>query len=158
MSASCCAPDQRYASAVVVSQAEGRVELAVTRQSACTACAEKKRCGGHQETPGAHRVWLATDIPLKTGETVSVAMSEQTVWHAALLMYGLPLAGFVLGLLLGAGLGDGPALLGALLGLAAGFGLAGRLSRRIAKPLQLFQQPPTPISIPIQKSGGMTHD
>ncbi len=152
---SCSSPDQRYASAVVVGKADGKVELAVTRQSACTACAEKNSCGGQQETHSAHRIWLATDIPLKTGETVSVAMSEQTVWHAALLMYGLPLSGFVLGLLLGAYFGDAVAMLGALAGLALGFLLAGRLSRKIAKPLQLFQQAPAPITT---QNGGMTHD
>lgn len=151
----CSAPDQRYASAVVVAKANGKVELAVTRQSACTACAEKKSCGSKQEPRGTHRVWLATDIPLKTGETVSVAMPEQAVWQAALLMYGLPLAGFVLGLVFGALFSEVLAMLGALAGLAAGFLLAGRLSRNVSTPLQLFQQAPVPIST---QNGGMTHD
>ncbi|MDR3410881.1 MAG: SoxR reducing system RseC family protein [Formivibrio sp.] len=144
---SCSTPDRRFANAQVLSRVDGKVELAVTRQNACTACAESHRCGSRQETGRAQHVWLATDIPLKTGETVAVSMPEQAVWQAALLMYGLPLTGFISGLLLSAWLGDVAAILGALVGMAAGFLLAGRLSRHVSTPLQLFQQAPASISI-----------
>ena len=155
-SATCAPSEQRYAQAVVLRRDGDKVELAVTRQNACTACAQSTQCGTKQETGRAQRVWLATDIPLKTGETVAVSLPDQDVWRAALLMYGLPLAGFVLGLLLGALFSDAAAMILALLGLMAGFVQAGRLSRNISSSLQLFQTAPAPFSTP--KNGGMTHD
>lgn len=146
LAVSCSDADKRYANAVVLARVGHKVELAVTRQNACTACSQKQGCGSKQDTGRTQRIWMETDIPLKTGETVSVAMPDQEVWHAAVLMYGLPLAGFVLGLLLGAMLGEVSAMLGALAGLIAGFGLAGHLSRNLSASLQLFQQAPEPIT------------
>lgn len=152
-----CAPAEKlYAQAVVLRREGDKVELAVTRQNTCTACAQSKKCGAKQETGRAQRVWLATDIPLKTGETVAVSMPDQEVWRAAILMYGLPLAGFVLGLLMGAMFNDVTAMVMALSGLIGGFVQAGRLSRNVSSSLQLFQQAPAPFSTP--KNGEMTHD
>lgn len=145
---SCLDEDRRYANAVVLARVGQKVELAVTRQNVCSACSQSKGCGSRQDTGRMQRIWLDTDIPLKTGETVAVAMPDQDVWHAAVLMYGLPLAGFVAGLLLGAMRSEVAAMLGALAGLIAGFGLAGHLSRRVPASLQLFQQAPVPISTP----------
>ncbi len=142
----CSDTDKRYAQAVVLNRVGTRVELAVTRQNSCSSCSQSHGCGTKQDTGRAQRVWLDTDIPLKTGETVSVAMPDQDVWHAALLMYGLPLLGFVLGLLVGAAWSEHAAMLGALAGLVGGFLLAGKFSRKVAASLQLFQQAPAPIS------------
>ena len=143
----CSDADRRYAQAVVLTRNGKRVELAVSRQSACTACSHNHGCGSKQDAGRAQRIWLETDIPLKTGETVAVAMPDQAVWHAALLMYGLPLAGFVVGLLLGALQDEPMAMLGAAMGLLGGFVLAGLLARRVSASLELFQQAPVPPSM-----------
>ena len=140
------------APATVLQIAPGRVLLDITRQSACKACAEKAQCGSQQETTRGQKMWLATEALLTAGETVAVTVSETAVWHAASLAYGLPLAGFITGLLGGALLGDIPALLGALAGLACGFiggGVLARKSRpaiRILTGRTAMQKPKLPIA------------
>lgn len=154
-----CSPGERsYAQAVVLKREGNQVELAVTRQNTCSACAQSQQCSSKEESGRTQRVWLTTDIPLKSGETVAVSMPDQEVWQAAVLMYGIPLAGFVIGLMFGALLGEISAMLLAVTGLIAGFVLAGRLARKVPSALQLFQQAPAPLSNPNPNQGGMTHD
>lgn len=126
------------APATVLETAPGRALLNVTRQSACKSCAEKAQCGNPQETLRGQKMWFATEMQLTAGETVTVTMPETAVWHAASLAYGLPLAGFIGGLMSGALLGEIPALLGALAGLAFGFIGAGILASKSHAPLKIL--------------------
>lgn len=133
-----CQEHMVTAPATVLQIAPGRVLLDIARQSACKACAEKAQCGSQQETTRGQKMWLATETPLTAGETVAVTVSETAVWHAASLAYGLPLAGFVTGLLAGALLGDIPALFGALTGLTFGFIGGGVLARKSRPAMKIL--------------------
>lgn len=134
---SCATATEIRASAVVLANAPGRVQLAVTRQSACKACAEKSQCGSRQESTRPQRIWLASSMPLILGQTVAVSMPENALLRAALLMYGLPLTGFMLGLLSGTAFGDIAALLCAVTGLACGFATVRFLAHRLIAPLRV---------------------
>lgn len=110
-------------------------------QSGCARCAAGEGCGAGlfsrllrqrlQEMPLALPDRLEN---LAAGDHVLLGLSEAAVQNAALLAYGLPLAGVLLGAF-GGNLfpGDDPgAALGAVLGLVAGAWLARRLSTRLA--------------------------
>jgi len=125
------------ARAVVLGTRPGLVELAVTRQSACACCTEK--CGSRDAPPRAQKIWMASERVYQAGEEIAIEVPQEQILRSALLVYGLPLSGFVIGLLVGGVQGETVALAGALLGLAGGFGLAAWQSRRFVSPIRLLQ-------------------
>jgi sigma-E factor negative regulatory protein RseC len=127
------------AEATVLRVEAGRVEIAVAPRHACTACAEKAGCASKDAPPRTRTIWLASEMALTPGQKLAVAVPQDQVLRSALWMYGLPLAGFIAGLLAGAVLGEKSALGGALIGLVAGFALASHQSRRWISPLRLLQ-------------------
>ena len=115
----------------VVAQENGQIEVCFDRPEACAHCGG---CGQKQRTllrfPGEAAV----------GSRVDVEMPEGRLASAALLAYGLPLAGLLLGLWLGSLLFPGEALaaLCALL-LMGGGGLALKALDPHLRKKQAFQ-------------------
>lgn len=149
-----CTAHEVAASGTVLAIAPGRVQLAVSRQSACKACAEKSGCSNAQEQTSAQRIWLAHTQPLTLGDSVQVSLPEATLLRAAFLTYGPPLAGFMTGLLAGAIFGELAAMGCAATGLALGFAISAWSSRRWISPLRLH----TVLPPNHQPSGVPRHD
>lgn len=120
----------------------GMVELTVTRQTACGhSCDGCGRCAG--KAPDLV-IRAGSDIPVSLGDKVEV-YSDNRVLGAAALVYGLPVALFLLGYLLPASLPEGLRYLcggvGFLLGLAGavicdrrvkrGAGMSYRITRKL---------------------------
>lgn len=79
-------------------------------------------CGGSCET-AFHGLTVKNTIQAKPGETVEILFKESESMKASLIIYLVPLAGFLLGLLIGylTKVGDITALLIAVVGMAIGF-------------------------------------
>ena len=125
------------ARAVVMDTRPGLVKLAVTRQSACNAC--KEPCGSREASPRAQKIWLKSERSYQPGQELALEVPQDQVLHSALLVYGLPLTGFIAGMLAGIPLGEMAAILAALTGLVLGFAAASRQSRRWISSLKLLQ-------------------
>ena len=108
-----------------------RAMVDVKAEAVCARCAAGRGCGAGilGARRGMRRLDVAVDerLGLAVGDTVSVELAPGNVLAAALVVYGLPLAGAAAGaaLAFGLGLGDAWAALTALCGLGAGV-LAGR--------------------------------
>lgn len=115
--------------------------LQCASQAGCQRCAEGRGCGGGlfsrllrgrlQEIPVNIR-----DLPagesLAINDWVMLGLEPSAVQNAAFLMYGLPLALLMTGIIAGDGLaGDAGALTGAVIGLAGGFMLARTLAGKL---------------------------
>lgn len=117
----------------------GTAWLHCESQAGCQRCAEGRGCGGGvfarllkrrlEEMPVENTLGVAA------GDAVLVGLEPAAVQNAALMMYGLPLAGLLSGAVFGSMLGeagqDAGAMLGAALGFVVGFGLARWLSQRL---------------------------
>lgn len=107
-------------------------------QAGCARCAAGQGCGGGifskllrgrlEELP------VPTDLALAPGDFVLIGLAQSAVQNASLLLYGLPLAGVILGALGGwlLGASDPATFLGLAAGFAAGLLLARRGARRLA--------------------------
>ena len=123
----------------IVSIGQGRATVAVERTAACPRCAAGKGCGagllGGSRHPALLEVRLSPQLCVNEGDEVRLTLEPAHLLRASLLVYGLPLAGMVLALvvawLLARPLSDPAAVAWAVSGLAAGF-FAGRrqLGRR----------------------------
>jgi sigma-E factor negative regulatory protein RseC len=108
-----------------------RAIVAVEAAAVCARCASGRGCGAGVFTArqGVRRleVALAAGSGLAEGDVVNIELAPGNVLRAALLVYGLPLAGAAAGaaLAFAAALGDAGAAAMALAGLAAG-AVAGR--------------------------------
>lgn len=117
----------------IVSIHDGTATVAVARTAACPRCAAGKGCGagllGGSRSPALLDVSLAPDSRYREGDEVRLTLEPSDLLQATLLVYGLPLAGTVLALLVGwsimTPLSDSKAIAFALTGLAAGI-MAGR--------------------------------
>lgn len=111
---------------------EGRAEVAVKRQSACSHdCAQ---CGG-----GCSELMVASEVRVvadnaagaRPGDTVTVESSTSRVLGAAVLVYTVPFLLFFVGYFLGAFLwGEGAGIAAGAAGLALGFVPAVLLDRQ----------------------------
>lgn len=99
------------------------------RQGGCSSCASKGACGsqllGEALTPASssqasNHVLAQDPVGVHVGDTVLIGIEEMGALRAAFLMYGLPLFGLMLGLLLAQPWGD---LWASAAGIT-GFGLA----------------------------------
>lgn len=121
----------------------------------CARCAAGKGCGagvvGGDGHPQRIEAVIAGGIEVREGDEVRVELAPNNVLEAALVVYGLPLAGAVAGAVVAqaAGAGDGWAVLAACFGLAAGVA-AGRLRLRKAACLRRF----TPVVTARLEAGG----
>ena len=125
----------------VLRVADGVAWVHCESQAGCARCAAGQGCGGGifakllrgrlQELPVVLPASRERD-PV-AGEWLLIGLSTSAVQHASLLMYGLPLAGLMLGSIAGSLFlaNDAVALLGAVLGLGTGLLLARRRAGRI---------------------------
>ena len=97
---------------------------------ACARCAAGKGCGagllGGDTTSKRVEAMISSRLELQQGDEVFITLQPKNLLRAALLVYGLPLAGALLGAAAayGFGLNDAAAAVTALAGIAAGFWLA----------------------------------
>lgn len=111
----------------------GNVATVSVANTGCPRCAAGKGCGAGLLTGRAGSTEVELQLPsahhYRAGDEVSLSIASSSLLRAALLAYGLPLAGTVLALTLGwvvmAPLSDLAAAIIALAGLLAGF-IAGR--------------------------------
>ena len=110
----------------------------VPRSLGCARCAAGKGCGagltGADSQPRRIAALLATGLELNEGDEVSIELAPQNVLRAALIVYGLPLGGAVIGAGIAylAGAGDLGAAFAALVGLAVGLAAGRRYLGRAA--------------------------
>lgn len=120
-----------------------RAIVDVRAEAVCARCAAGRGCGAgvFGARRGTRRLEISVDkaLELVAGDTVSIELAPGNVLGAALVVYGLPLAGAATAALLAyaLGLGDAGAALLALGGLCAG-ALAGRRRLRRAGCLARF--------------------
>lgn len=116
----------------------GAVVVAVAADVVCQRCADGKGCGagllGGRKRQAQIVATLASGLDVAVGDEVAISLQPRHVLQAALLVYGLPLAGALLaaGLAYIAGLGDSTAAIAALAGLLAGLATARTRLRRSA--------------------------
>ena len=123
----------------IVSIGQGTATVAVERTAACPRCAAGKGCGAGLLSGSRKPALLEVSVPphasVGEGDEVRLILEPAHLLRASLLVYGLPLAGMVLMLVVGwllvRPLSDPEAIAFAGAGLATGF-LAGRwqLNRR----------------------------
>lgn len=106
-----------------------RAIIEVDAESVCPRCAEGRGCGaGIFASAGRIRrveARIPQDMDVDVGDVVRLVFAPEQMLRAAMIVYGMPLAGGVVGAI-GAyqlGLGDAGAALLALAGLAAGLWL-----------------------------------
>ena len=103
-----------------------RAIVDVEAEFACARCAAGRGCGAGilSGRPGTRRleVTVDRDLELAVGDAVSLSLGHGNVLRAALIVYGLPLAGAAAGAVLAylLALGDGGAAAMAIGGLLAG--------------------------------------
>ena len=107
--------------------------VTVERAVACARCAAGKGCGAGLLSGKSKSAQFVVPVPesmhLRTGDRVSLELSPENLLRASFLVYGLPLFGAVIALMLGwifvGTLSDPTAIVLAIVGLGAGW-LAGR--------------------------------
>lgn len=115
----------------IVSVADGRATVSVDRAFGCARCAAGRGCGAGLLAVQSRLidVRLVAGLALRPGDEVRLALAPSSLLRAALLAYGLPLAGLVTALgiawYLKQSLADRPAVALAAVGLVAGL-LVGR--------------------------------
>jgi sigma-E factor negative regulatory protein RseC len=132
-------------SATVTALSSDIATVAVRRSDVCARCALGKGCGAGLLYTGDGIVEMTLPQPatgtLAVGDEVQIGLEPVNLLRAALLAYGLPMAGTVLALLLAAlwpgTLNDAEAVVVALLGLGAGL-VEGRRRLRRARCLEQF--------------------
>lgn len=92
---------------------------------ACGSCGQRGLCTVAQG-PGKFRLRVENRLHALPGERVVIAVAPASLLSGALVAYGLPLCGFLAGILAGAGFGTVAAVITGLGGLAAGGWLARR--------------------------------
>lgn len=116
----------------VVSDERGiRAVVGIDVAAACPRCAAGKGCGAGLSSAAARERQVEASVrpglDIATGDLVEVTLAPGNLLRAALIVYGLPMAGAVTAAALAYGLrlGDAAAAFAALGGLVAGL-LAGR--------------------------------
>ena len=114
---------------------DGRAELAVQRESACSG--DCHHCGGCGTVGQTLRLTAENPVGAEKGDIVWISSESKPVLRAAALVYALPLALFLAGYLLSMRLGAWAAAIGAggfLLGLVPAFAY----NRRVRKKLPVY--------------------
>jgi sigma-E factor negative regulatory protein RseC len=131
--------------ATVRSVGNGRATLEIEIQAACPRCAEGKGCGaGLFNGPRERNLQLDVpgDLALSAGDRVYLEVSDSGILRAAVLAYGMPLAGVLLSLALArlvlGPLSDATGVCVAAAGLVTGW-ILGRRRLSPARSLEPFQ-------------------
>jgi sigma-E factor negative regulatory protein RseC len=116
--------------AVVVAVEDDGVWVETRRQSSCSACSAKEGCGQglmSRVSPGREhyiRAIVSRELhpPLVIGDTVSIAVPDESILHASVVVYLVPLLMLIAGMFGGNYLmpGDGGSIAGGCLGLLLG--------------------------------------
>ncbi len=122
----------------VIAVRDGQAWVQTIRQGACQSCSARAACGQRAlaSVSGgrANQVLVANTLDAQVGDEVSVAIAEQALLQASLLVYALPLLLMVVGAIAGHQLApalDAYAMAGAAAGLGLGFWLAHRVQARL---------------------------
>ncbi len=128
--------------AIVTSTEAGIAEVEIKRRSSCNACSARAGCGVSllDRVLGRRpqRLLLANKIDVRVGDEVIVGMPEAALLKAALAAYMVPLAGLLLGAMVGdlmsaeSSAGESLPLLTGALGFGAGLFATRLYSRRLA--------------------------
>jgi len=88
--------------AIVVSKRGNQAEVEVIRTSACSKC---RACssGSNKQTL---KVWAENETNAEVGQIVEIEMESRALLSATFILYVIPLAGFLLGVVLGLKLAD----------------------------------------------------
>jgi len=111
--------------------------------TACPRCASGKGCGAGILAAGSRtrqlQVLVDPDLGLAEGDVVDLTLAPRNILRAALIVYGLPMLGAIVGAAIAYAysLGDTGAAFAALMGLATGL-LLGRWRLRQTSCLQQF--------------------
>lgn len=109
---------------------DDKVVIAVDAAVSCERCASGKGCGAglFSSNSGDRHVEAsaATELGVRPGDFVSIAMQPRNVLRAAVIVYGYPLIAAVVAAFgaYGLGFGDIPAAVSALVGLGTGIMIA----------------------------------
>jgi sigma-E factor negative regulatory protein RseC len=96
----------------------------------CARCESGKGCGagllGRQSKDRRVEAIVMENLQVKNGDLVSLVLAPRNILHAAVIVYGYPLAGAVSAatIALGMGLDDGYGAIAALTGLGTGIAVA----------------------------------
>ncbi len=131
--------------ATIISLNNGLATVSVDRTVACARCAAGKGCGagllGSQREPARIELPAPEGMRLAVGDRVNLELLPTNLLEAALLVYGLPLAGVLVALsagwLIAGALNDAHAIILAIAGLLAGL-VAGRYRINRNRCLQRF--------------------
>jgi len=121
----------------ILSLADSTATVSVDIGTACARCRAGKGCGAALLQDPDRRVNIDVELPadagFRVGDRISLTISPIYLLRAAILAYGVPLAGILAALatasVFGGISGDGQAVLYALGGLAAGLLASRRLLR-----------------------------
>ena len=108
----------------------GLTEVLTERKSACGGCQPSHSCSSCL-TSSKIKARVHNPVGARSGDIVEIHLDSRAIYYSALVLYGLPLLGLILGAALGAGNAGtwlanasvAPALFG-VLGIAAGFAVA----------------------------------
>lgn len=112
----------------------------------CARCESGRGCGagllGSDRDPRRTEVLVGPHLQVFAGDSVEIELAPRNLLRASLLVYGLPLAGAVVGAALAwfSGLGDVAAALAALGGIGAGLLVA---RQRLRQPACLAELTPS---------------
>ncbi len=112
----------------IVTVGPGHATVSVDAAQVCARCAAGKGCGAGLLTGASRLRLIDVDVPpgmdLKPGDDVKLTIAPSHLLHAAVLAYGLPLAGVVIALgiawIMSRTLNDVLAVVLAICGLVAG--------------------------------------
>lgn len=119
----------------IVSVHAGYAVVEVDAELVCERCASGKGCGAGLLGGGAGAQRISVSVPadldVVDGDLVSIVLQPKDILRAAVIVYGYPLAGAVIGAIAAAiaGFGDVAAAVAALSGITVGFLSASRRLR-----------------------------
>jgi sigma-E factor negative regulatory protein RseC len=96
--------------ATVISRSGDLAEVQMQRQSACSHCEMSQGCGtgaiGRLLGKRSKPVEIKVDQDLKPGDQVEIGLPDKAFLRAGLLIYGMPLLGLFIGLMLAESIGS----------------------------------------------------
>ncbi len=125
----------------VTSVEPGFVWVTCARQAGCERCAAGKGCGGGLLSrllgDRLHRVRAISNAPVSTGQQVVIGLDESVLIRSAMMVYGVPIVGVILGALFAwLAAPDAPEWVtigGGVVGLTAGFLVTRQFENRFKK-------------------------
>jgi sigma-E factor negative regulatory protein RseC len=109
----------------------GKALVAVSAGEACTGCKGEGTCGLSGARKG-RSLWVLDPLGVKPGDRVRVELSDEGLLAASFVLYGIPLAGLLIGALVGQVTGgEKRSFIGAAVGMLASIPFIRLLGNRI---------------------------